>query len=125
MNEDVKDLRQKSIRSLNAAKKLHEEGHYDFSASRAYYALFYTAEALLLIQKKAFSKHSSVISAFYHAYVEHGPLEHKFHQLLNKAFEMRNDADYVGEMIITAPESAKLLSDSAEYISATEKFFAD
>lgn len=34
-------------RSLEAAQSLIEQGFYDFAVSRAYYAKFYVAEALL------------------------------------------------------------------------------
>ncbi|MEQ8224403.1 MAG: HEPN domain-containing protein [Candidatus Eremiobacterota bacterium] len=38
----------KSIRSLSSAKKSFNEGDYDFASSRAYYAVFYLIEAMLL-----------------------------------------------------------------------------
>ncbi len=73
MNEkEVKDLLDKAIQSFNAAKILHKESFYDFSASKAYYAMFYAIEALLLSQNLSFSKHSAVISAFGKNFVKPG-----------------------------------------------------
>ena len=48
MTEAVKELLDKSARSIEAAKLLFGDGHFDFAASRAYYAMFYAVEALLL-----------------------------------------------------------------------------
>ncbi len=64
MTGDVKKLMEKGRRSLAAAEQLYKSRDYDFSASRAYYAMFYLAEAALLAKGLAFSKHSQVISAF-------------------------------------------------------------
>lgn len=61
---DVADLVLKADRSLAAAEHLCASGFPDFAVSRAYYAMFYAAEALLLDQDLSFPKHSTVISAF-------------------------------------------------------------
>ena len=45
---EINNLIEKAKRSIDAAKKLYELEYYDFSVSRAYYAMFYCAEALLL-----------------------------------------------------------------------------
>lgn len=47
MNPEVKALLEKAKRSQKAATKLFKDGDVDFAASRAYYSLFYVAEALL------------------------------------------------------------------------------
>jgi uncharacterized protein (UPF0332 family) len=39
---------ERAEQSVNAARKLVSDGYYDFAASRAYYAVFYAASALLL-----------------------------------------------------------------------------
>ncbi|MEW6378168.1 MAG: HEPN domain-containing protein [bacterium] len=48
-------LLQKSQESLRAARLLAEQGFYDFAVSRAYYAMFYVAEAFLLGEGLAYS----------------------------------------------------------------------
>jgi len=58
------DLLRKSRQSLEAAKLMEQQHYNDFAASRAYYAMFYVAEALLLEYGLSFSKHSAVIAAF-------------------------------------------------------------
>jgi uncharacterized protein (UPF0332 family) len=44
---EVQALIEKAKESTAAARSLAKDGHYDFAASRAYYAMFYVAEALL------------------------------------------------------------------------------
>ncbi len=64
MTSEQQDLLQKATSSLEAAKVLLENGFPEFAASRAYYAMFYIAEAFLEGERLSFSKHSAVISAF-------------------------------------------------------------
>jgi len=56
MTEEIDKLLRKAKRSLEAAKRLFDEGDYDFSVSRAYYSMFYCAEALLLTKNLSFYK---------------------------------------------------------------------
>lgn len=57
-------LMEKARDSLQGAKLMAKNGLYDFAVSRAYYAMFYIAEAFLLGQDLSFSSHAGVISAF-------------------------------------------------------------
>lgn len=47
MTEIARKLLDKAGRAIHAAETLLREGDADFGAGRAYYAMFYTAEALL------------------------------------------------------------------------------
>ena len=51
---------ERAAKAVEAAEKLLSEGYYDFAASRAYYAVFYAATALLLKEGVEFSKHNGV-----------------------------------------------------------------
>lgn len=52
---EVKLLMEKAKRSLSSAELLLEEGDYDATVSRAYYSMFYSAEAILLTRDVKFS----------------------------------------------------------------------
>ena len=49
--------------SVHAARLLRSDNLYDFAISRAYYAMFYVAEALLLGEGLAFSKMRQRVSS--------------------------------------------------------------
>ena len=51
MKEETGKLLEKAARAIEAAKTLLKTGSADFAAGRAYYAMFYIAEALLLEKK--------------------------------------------------------------------------
>jgi uncharacterized protein (UPF0332 family) len=47
MNQNAQFLLEKAESAIGAAETLLREGYLDFAAGRAYYAMFYAAEALL------------------------------------------------------------------------------
>jgi hypothetical protein len=63
-SEQIERLLEKASRSIAASEDLLDGGYPDFAASRAYYATFYVAEALLLSRGLSFSSHAGVIAAF-------------------------------------------------------------
>ena len=64
MKESTRSLLEKSMRAIQAAESLLINGFPDFSTGRAYYAMFYSAEALLNERDLRFSKHGGVHGAF-------------------------------------------------------------
>ena len=50
MKPEVSELLDKARRSIKTAERIFKDGEIDFAGSRAYYAMFYIAEALLLDQ---------------------------------------------------------------------------
>ena len=64
MTTDQLALLNKARKSLGAANALLNDGFYDFAIARAYYTMFYLAQALLQIKGLSFSKHGSLLGAF-------------------------------------------------------------
>jgi len=94
LNEAQRWLR-RAYRSLKAAETLVEQGLYEDAVSRAYYAMFYAANALLI--KDGFhvsGKHSAVVAAFGREYAKNGKIDPRYHQMLIQDFEWRQKADY-------------------------------
>ncbi len=58
MREETSKLVEKASRAIGAAEALLARGDSDFAAGRAYYAMFYTAEALLVESGRRFRKHA-------------------------------------------------------------------
>lgn len=58
MNEASAGFLAKATRALDAAATLLREGHAEFASGRAYYAMFYVAEAMLAEAGESFRKHS-------------------------------------------------------------------
>jgi uncharacterized protein (UPF0332 family) len=91
--------------SLEASKLLREEGFYDYPASRAYYSMFYSSQALLLKKGLSFSKHSAVLAALGRYFAKTGEIPPEYHQHLIRAMQTRHTADYDAQKPITQEES--------------------
>lgn len=121
MKKETSLLLDKGKRALNAAKLLYDNGDYDFSASRAYYSMFYVAEAALLEEGKTFSKHSGVIDGFYHQFIATEKLPRKLHQIFHQAFQDRQNGDYGFLEMFLKKDAKELLQNTTTFIKDVEK----
>lgn len=116
------DLLEKAERSLTVAEGLLKEGHTDFSASRTYYAYFYTAEALLLSLDLEFSSHAQVLSQYGFHFSKTRILDPAYHRLLGTAFDLRNLADYQTEVDLDVEIVLDLIQQGRSFIQAASKY---
>ncbi|HAJ64479.1 MAG TPA: DNA-binding protein [Cyanobacteria bacterium UBA8543] len=115
MTEDQLELLLKAHQSLSAARVLLDNGFPDYATSRAYYAMFYIAEAFLEGEGMSFSSHAAVISAFGREFARTGRVPVEFHQFLIRAQDLRNAGDY-GQLNAVSAEQA------TEQIMCAEQF---
>jgi uncharacterized protein (UPF0332 family) len=115
LSSEVKANMERAEQAVDAAQKLILDGYYDFAASRAYYAAFYAASALLLNEGLEFHKHSGVIAAVHQQFIKTGRLEKEFGQNLNWLFELRSIGDY--GVTVHVPKT-----DAEQAISAARSF---
>ena len=92
--------------SIVVAKELLKNSHYDFCASRAYYAVFYASSALLLSAGFEFGKHSGVIAAIHQKFIKTGKIPKQYGKDLNWLFELRSVGDY-GVIVHVGKDEAK------------------
>ncbi|MBN2437104.1 MAG: HEPN domain-containing protein [Deltaproteobacteria bacterium] len=124
MTESVQELLNKSERSIDAAKLLLNDGYPDFSASRAYYAMFYVLQALMLDRNLSYSKHSGIIGAFGKEFVKTGIFDSRFHRYVLSAFNLRNAGDYGGGQDISKKKAALTISEAVELLSEIKRHLA-
>ena len=107
--------------SLRAARVLFDEELYDFSVSRAYYAMFYVAEALLLGEGVSFSKHSAVISAFGQRFAKTARVETRFHRYLIEGQDKRNVGDYDAGPGLSAAQAGGQIGHAEDFVRLAEE----
>ena len=116
--EEVVANLERAEASLQAARELMEKGFFDFAASRAYYAAFYAATALLLREGMEFGKHSGVIAAVHRRYVKTGRLDKRHGKNLNWLFELRGVGDYGGILHVSRPDVERAIQAAADFVEA-------
>ena len=87
----------KSQERLAAAQSLHEKQYYEYTVSRAYYAMFFAARAILLIKNISPKTHRGVIMAISEHFVKTGLLSHEIWEYLAAGETLREEADYSSE----------------------------
>lgn len=122
MKDELEEIIRKAERSLNAAVTLFEENSSDFAVSRAYYSMFYMAEAVLLTKKLSFSKHTGVISGFNQHFVKARIFDYKYYEMLRYAFEQRNIGDYRFETHISKETAQKVINDAREFLGVVREY---
>jgi uncharacterized protein (UPF0332 family) len=125
MNDDVQDLLGKSEQSIGAATLLLKDGYVDFAASRAYYAMFYAVEALLLNRDMTFSKHSAVIAAFGKEFAKTGLVDARFHRSILHAFDLRNSGDYGSIHSVSEEKAQQVIAEAIEMLGEIRRILSN
>lgn len=115
-------LLEKAARSVHAAKILLDEGDADFAVSRAYYGMFYAAEAVLLSKGLRFQRHGSVHAAFGEHFVKTGLLDAKLHRWLLDAFDQRILGDYGTEAAMTVEDVKQVIDHAEVFINEARQY---
>lgn len=118
--KEIQELLDKARRSLLAAERLFRDGDHDFAVSRAYYAMFYAAQALLLSREIRRSKHSATIAAFNEHFVKSGEVPATLFYLLRDGFEDRAESDY-GLAVITNEQAQEGIAAAREFVEAISR----
>lgn len=94
MTEEVKKYIEKAEKSLQAAKELFRKEYFEDACSKAYYVMFYAAQALLKSIGIDVSKHSAVVAKFGQHFAKTRRIDPKYHRFLIDAKKKRETADY-------------------------------
>jgi len=116
---------QRAETSLKAVKDMLEKEYYDIAASRAYYAAFYAASALLLKKNIDTTKHSGVIATIHRLFVKAGKLDKEQGKNLNWLFELRGVGDYGVSEHVSSGEAYKAIKVSEEFLASAVEILAE
>jgi uncharacterized protein (UPF0332 family) len=116
-------LLNKAQKSLKAAILLFENDLTDLAVSRAYYTMFYIAQAFLLSKNLSFSSHKAVISAFGREFVKNKSIPEKYHRFLIDSQLRRNEADYDIAPNITPESVENMIHQAQEMLEFSSQYF--
>ena len=120
MTEDQLELLLKARQSLSAAGILLNNGFPDYATSRAYYTMFYIAEAFLEGEGMSFSRHSAVISAFGREFARTNRVPVEFHQFLIRAQNLRNAGDYGQLNAVTIEQANEQIIHAEQFLELAQ-----
>ena len=106
----------RAAETLEEARFMQGEEHWNACANRLYYAAFYAVSALLVQGGYATAKHSGVKALFNQHYIKPGILEKENGRLYNRLFDLRQEGDYIDFVFLDAETVAPLVGETAQFI---------
>jgi uncharacterized protein (UPF0332 family) len=106
---------------LQVAEHNLANGFHGSAINRAYYAIFYSANALLATQGLSRSKHSGVIAAFRQRFVKSGLIEAKYSDVYGRVMENRHVSDYEIELPVEPQVAEDDLRDAQRFVERVEQ----
>lgn len=100
--------------SLSVAQLNLDNDFYAAAINRAYYAIFYAANALLATKKLARSKHTGVLSIFRQHFIKTKLLPTELSVIYGQVMDDRHEGDYE-IMAATSKEDAEVDIDQARH----------
>jgi len=101
--------------------------HRDFitTVNRAYYAVFYAANALLATRHLERSKHSGVIAAFREHFIKTGLIEPEYSDWYGVLLDTRQRGDYRLEALLDETHARELIEQAEQLVSRVERYLRE
>ena len=122
--KEPRDFLKKAAESIDAADLLLKNGYLNIAASRAYYACFYTAQALLFSMGFEYSSHRQVVAQYGRYFSKTRLLDPGYHSLLLTTFDLRQFADYQVEEPVKAEVVSDLIAGGRRFLKAASDYLA-
>lgn len=118
----IKGQIEKSEEKLAAARSLLENEYFDDAISRAYYAVFHAASAVLLFEDITVESHSALKTMFGLHFVNKGKIDKKFGRYLNELKDVRENGDYDIFTGFEKVDAEKAVKEAEEFIAEIKKY---
>ncbi len=126
MKEYTRKLLDKALDTIEAAEGLTNMGKAEIAAGRAYYAMFYIAEALLYNEfDLKLNQHGQVIAAYGKNFAKTKALDPKYHRWLRDGFEKRISGDYGVDTGIDQDVAANMINQAGNFLMDARKYMED
>ncbi|UFP94653.1 HEPN domain-containing protein [Gloeobacter morelensis] len=121
MTPEQERLLQRAEQTLKASRAMSEQGFGAESVSRAYYAMYYAAQAFLLDQNLQAKTHAGVIALFGQHVARTGRVDAVMHRQLLDAQDLRILADYDLDAQIGQKAVENLLEQAESFLQIAKQ----
>ncbi len=119
----ARDEFQRAHDELKAARVLHENGFYYKSVSSAYYTVYHSAKALLLLKGVVPQSHEGVERMFSLYYVKTKEVEVGSGRIIGRLMKLRQEADYYPEASFNSEDSLDAIKSAEKFVEKIKRFF--
>lgn len=113
---------EKAQRKLEVAERLLKSGDFEDAVSRAYYAAFHTAQALLLTEGERAETHKGVVTLFGLLFVKTAKFSKKFGKYLANLKDDRESGDYEIFSYIDDETAEKAIKEAREFLNEARDY---
>jgi uncharacterized protein (UPF0332 family) len=113
---------EKAEECLKSAQLTIELQSYLAAANRSYYAIFHAMRAVLALDGSDPRKHSGVISEFRRRYIKTGILDKALSPMIDEAFDIRTDCDYLDFFVISKEEVTEQVRNAEIFVKAIKEY---
>jgi len=107
---------------LEAALLLKNAEAYKDAANRSYYSIFHAMRAVLASDCFDSKKHSGIISEFRRRYIKPGVFSKIFSDIIDDAFEVRNNSDYNDFYVVSKEDVIHQTENAKIFLIAVEEY---
>ena len=109
-------------KDLENARLLLDNGSYRACISRAYYAMYYAAQALLDAKKIASRTHRGMIRQFGQHFVKSGDFPANMSKKLSEIYDLRQLSDYETDNVVDQEQASDALATSADFVEQVREY---
>lgn len=113
----VKYRIERSLESLDEAKILAREKHWNSTANRLYYSCFYLVNALLLKNGVNYSTHNGVKTEFHRQFIKTSVVSITSGKTYNRLFNLRQEGDYLDFKRLEEDDVNSFFSEVEDFIN--------
>jgi uncharacterized protein (UPF0332 family) len=113
---------QKAEKKLVVAKKLLKSGDYEDAVSRAYYAVYHAAQALLLTEGEKAETHKGVVTLFGLLFVKTGKFSKNIGKYIANLKDDRESGDYEIFSYVDRESAETAVSEAREFIKEAKEY---
>ncbi|OYQ61798.1 hypothetical protein B9G53_25495 [Pseudanabaena sp. SR411] len=122
---EISKLLNLSSEDLDTAELLYKSQRYRSCISRAYYAVYYVSQALLLSEGIETSTHRGVIKLINLHFVKTGRVNSNISKLLSDTYDLRQSGDYSTDFVADEIVANRAIADAKTFIAEIRKFLLD
>ena len=125
MKDYSSKLLNKALDAIEGAEALLNIDKAEIAVGRAYYAMFYVAEALLYNEfDLKLNRHGQVIAAYGKNFAKSKELDPKYHRWLRDGFDNRISGDYGVDTGIEEKIAASMINQAREFLDAAREYLS-
>lgn len=118
------DLLREARQALRAAEALVANGFFGDAVTRAYYAMFYAARALLATKQVYPKTHGGVLRALGLHFVTQGLLSKDLAAAFGVALEARQRADYGSLTAFTRDQTSEIVDSARRFVDRADSLLS-